>query len=93
MMRRRDFITLLGGTVAGWPLAGRAQQPALAVVAVLGTELPEASADRLRVFREALAEAGYVDSSWAMAATRPPSPRSRWPCGFAPEPRSPSRSS
>lgn len=59
-MNRREIITLLVATPP-WRLVAGAQPPALSVVALLGTESPEASADRLRVFREALAEAGHVD--------------------------------
>jgi putative ABC transport system substrate-binding protein len=59
-MNRREIITLLGGTPA-WRLVAGRQQPALSVVGVLGTESLEASMDRLSVFREALAEARYVD--------------------------------
>src|SRR6516225_10034825 len=58
-MRRREFITLLGGAVA-WPLAAHAQQPAMPVVGVLSSEWPNAvTADRLRVFREGLNDTGY----------------------------------
>jgi putative tryptophan/tyrosine transport system substrate-binding protein len=59
-MNRRDVITLLGAGAA-WPLVAQAEHPALPVIGLLGTESHEASTDGLRVFREALAEAGYVD--------------------------------
>jgi putative tryptophan/tyrosine transport system substrate-binding protein len=59
-MRRREFITLVGGAAA-WPLAARAQQAAMPAVGLLDSRLPEAIADRLRGFRQGLKESGYVE--------------------------------
>src|SRR6266436_2195778 len=60
-MKRREFITLLGAGVGGWPRAARAQQAAMPVVALINSGTPESGARYAAAFRSALAEAGRVE--------------------------------
>jgi len=59
-LRRRDFVTLLGGAAA-WPLVARAQQPAMPIIGLLDSRSPDGMTDRLRAFREGLKDSGYVE--------------------------------
>ena len=72
-MRRREFITILGGAAATWPVAVRAQQPALPVVGLLSSRSPDESANVVAAFRRGMAENDFIegqtvaiDYRWAM---------------------------
>src|SRR5436190_11716002 len=60
-MRRREFITLLGGAAPAWSVGGRAQQPALPVIAFINGGAADAAARYKAAFLKGLSEAGHVD--------------------------------
>src|ERR1700730_600682 len=60
-MRRRDFITGIAGSTVAWPLAARAQQPAMPVIGLLSPASPDSFAHFMRAFRQGLKDSGYVE--------------------------------
>jgi putative ABC transport system substrate-binding protein len=64
-LKRREFLSLLDGAAAVWPLAARAQKPAMPLIGFLSSRSPREAASAVAAFRQGLGQAGYFEYRWA----------------------------